>query len=107
MEDQYPFIMLLNSSIQAEKEDVPKKSEKETAIDVKKKEPGKAPETKQETIKVAVQAATKKDEKKEDSKKTKKPAEAEQPKKKSKEMHEKCIWVHFFLFIAIIDLVMY
>uniref|UniRef100_A0A2K6RY42 Triadin n=1 Tax=Saimiri boliviensis boliviensis TaxID=39432 RepID=A0A2K6RY42_SAIBB len=38
-----------------EKEDVKKKSEKETAVDVEKKEPGKAPETKQGTIKITAQ----------------------------------------------------
>ncbi|XP_055247713.1 triadin isoform X37 [Gorilla gorilla gorilla] len=73
----------------AEKEDVKKKSEKETAIDVEKKEPGKASETKQGTVKIAAQAAAKKDEKKEDSKKTKKPAEVEQPKGKKQEKKEK------------------
>nr|XP_020042155.1 uncharacterized protein LOC109701156 isoform X2 [Castor canadensis] len=63
--EAYTFLIL-----PAEKEDAKKKTEKETAIDVKKKEPGKAPEAKQGTTKVAAQAA-KKDEKKEDSKKTK------------------------------------
>uniref|UniRef100_A0A9L0SN83 Triadin n=1 Tax=Equus caballus TaxID=9796 RepID=A0A9L0SN83_HORSE len=77
-----------------EKEDVKKQTEKETAIDVKKKEAGKAPETKPGTIKVAAQAA-KKDDKKEDSKKTKTSAE-EQPKGKSKKMHEKYICVYVF-----------
>ncbi|KAM7136383.1 triadin isoform 2-T2 [Molossus nigricans] len=68
--------------------DVKKKTEKETATDVKRKESGKAPETKQGTIKVSAQAAAKKDEKKEDSKKTKTPAE-EQPKGKKQEKKEK------------------
>ncbi|XP_027407994.1 triadin-like [Bos indicus x Bos taurus] len=48
-----------------DKEDVKMKTEKETAMDVKRKEPSKAPETKQGTIKVAAQAPTKKEEKKE------------------------------------------
>nr|XP_020042157.1 uncharacterized protein LOC109701156 isoform X4 [Castor canadensis] len=54
--EAYTFLIL-----PAEKEDAKKKTEKETAIDVKKKEPGKAPEAKQGTTKVAAQ----------DSKKTK------------------------------------
>ncbi|XP_059797289.1 triadin isoform X8 [Balaenoptera ricei] len=65
-----------------EKEDVKTKTEKETAMDVKKKDPGKVPEAKQGTIKIAAQA-TKKDEKKEDSKKTRTTAE-ELPKGKTK-----------------------
>ncbi|XP_027621367.1 triadin-like [Tupaia chinensis] len=47
--------------------------------------PGKAPEIKQETVKVAAQAAAKKDEKKEDSKKAKKAEEAKSPKKEHSE----------------------
>ncbi|XP_047625087.1 triadin-like [Phacochoerus africanus] len=58
---------------QNKKEDAKKKTEKEIATDVKKKEPGKAPETKQGTIKVAAQ----------DLKKTKTPTE-ELPKGKTK-----------------------
>ncbi|XP_049551223.1 triadin isoform X16 [Orcinus orca] len=73
-----------------EKEDVKMKTEKETAMDVKKKDPGKVPEAKQGTIKVAAQATTKKDEKKEDSKKTRTTAE-ELPKGKKQEKKEKHI----------------
>ncbi|KAM4865992.1 triadin-like [Thomomys bottae] len=61
-----------------EKEDAKKQSEKEIAVDVKKKETGRVPETKQGSSKVAVP----------DSKKTKKTSE-EQPKGKKQEKKEK------------------
>nr|XP_033723265.1 triadin-like [Tursiops truncatus] len=79
----------MSFKVEGEKDDVKMKTEKETAMDVKKKDPGKVPEAKQGTIKVAAQATTKKDEKKEDSKKTRTTAEAKPPKKEHSAPSEK------------------